>query len=43
MYWIEEDKMVNFFAKNGLEIVQIVKDRGVGGKWKSNLYLLRKA
>lgn len=43
MYWIEEDKMLNFFAENGLEVVQIIEDRGVGIKWKSNLYLLSKA
>ena len=43
MYWVKEDKMVNFFSENGLEVVQIVKDLGVGKKWKSNFYLLKKA
>lgn len=42
MYWIEEDKMLDFFAKNGLEVIQIKTDIGVGGKWESNLYLLKK-
>jgi ubiquinone/menaquinone biosynthesis C-methylase UbiE len=42
MHWIEEEKMREFFAENGLKVVKIEKDLGVGMKWKSNLYLLKK-
>lgn len=42
MHWIKEEKMRDFFAENGLKVVKIEKDLGVGMKWKSNLYLLKK-
>ncbi len=43
MYWIAEDNMLSLFNSNGLELVEIVEDIGVGSDWKSNIYLLKKS
>ena len=42
MHWIEIEELKDYLSEINLEVVKILDDKGVGKKWGSNLYLLKK-
>jgi hypothetical protein len=42
MHWIEMEDLKDYLDSINLEVIKILDDKGVGKKWDSYLYLLKK-